>query len=323
MKEILERSSLEGLLTEEEESRIARLSEVYQEYTEAEDKDSLKRRMDAITEDLLAKETRIRIHPSSPQTSRILSKVRCERTGKTEFTYFTQRAYELLFRFAFLDGIEERKARIVKTPVGTALHYFPDADDLLHNTVLCVMLRGALLPSMVIGKAIEDYTSDSFVPPYALFSVKREESGDESTLRYVLDMERSYFNLSQLDGKDLVFADPMNATGGSFITIMGFMRKNGARPRSVKFLNLISSVPGPLRTVRACPEAEVYTLSADPAMNERAYILPGLGDAGDRLNGIDIKGQERNLMMLIADYGPDILALYRNQVREIEKTVLC
>ena len=53
-----------------------------------------------------------------------------------------------------------------------------------------------------------------------------------------------------------------------------------------------------------------------------AYILPGLGDAGDRLNGYDSPEGQRNMIQLIADYGANIVNLYRAQVREIEHTVL-
>jgi uracil phosphoribosyltransferase len=60
----------------------------------------------------------------------------------------------------------------------------------------------------------------------------------------------------------------------------------------------------------------------DPVLNDKAYILPGLGDAGDRLNGSDLPDQPRNIIQLIADYGSTISNLYRSQVREIERTVL-
>ena len=88
-----------------------------------------------------------------------------------------------------------------------------------------------------------------------------------------------------------------------------------------RFINVISALKGALRIVRAIPEAEVYTLWMDPMLNESGYILPGLGDAGDRLNGKD-EGTQRNMIQLIADYGSSIVNLYRNQVREIERTVL-
>ena len=85
---------------------------------------------------------------------------------------------------------------------------------------------------------------------------------------------------------------------------------------------MISALKGSLRITKAIKEAEVYTLWMDPVLNEKAYILPGLGDAGDRLNGVDGKENQRNMMQLMADYGSGIVNLYRNQVREIEKTVL-
>jgi uracil phosphoribosyltransferase len=50
--------------------------------------------------------------------------------------------------------------------------------------------------------------------------------------------------------------------------------------------------------------------------------MPGLGDAGDRINGADQHDQPRNIIQLIADYGVGISSLYRAQLREIERTVL-
>jgi uracil phosphoribosyltransferase len=60
----------------------------------------------------------------------------------------------------------------------------------------------------------------------------------------------------------------------------------------------------------------------DPVLNEMAYILPGLGDAGDRINGRDMEQYPRNIIQLVADYGANIARLYRAQLREIEDTVL-
>ena len=114
----------------------------------------------------------------------------------------------------------------------------------------------------------------------------------------------------------------MNATGGSLVTIVTYLREQGVRPKSVNFFNVISALKGSLRIVRAVENARVYTLWMDPALNDKAYILPGLGDAGDRLNGPDVHDHPRNIIQLIADYGTTIANLYRSQVREIERTVL-
>ena len=184
------------------------------------------------------------------------------------------------------------------------------------------MLRGALLPSMIISKEIEEYSSTGFVTPFALFKIKRDDSKIESNMDYLLDLDRSFFDLESLEGKDLIFADPMNATGGSLVTIVKYITSQGIKPKSIKFINVISALKGALRVVRALENAEVYTLWMDPVLNEKAYILPGLGDAGDRLNGADESDNPRNMIQLMADYGTNITNLYRAQVREIEETVL-
>jgi uracil phosphoribosyltransferase len=77
-----------------------------------------------------------------------------------------------------------------------------------------------------------------------------------------------------------------------------------------------------LRITRAVEHATVYTLWMDPMLNERAYIMPGLGDAGDRINGRDEDERPRDILQLIADYGSNVTGLYRSQLRTIEATVL-
>jgi uracil phosphoribosyltransferase len=141
-------------------------------------------------------------------------------------------------------------------------------------------------------------------------------------MEYILDLNRSFFELKQLDGKDLIFADPMNATGGSLVTVIKYLQDQGITPRSVHFFNVISALKGALRVVRALENCKVYTLWMDPVLNQAAYILPGLGDAGDRINGRDVEEAPRNIIQLIADYGSNIARLYRAQLRKIEETVL-
>lgn len=262
------------------------------------------------------------------EASRLIAKLRDVRTQHYEFVYYIQRAYELLFNLAFAEPQNHRKNHlIVKTPVDIpvqnyAVHKIPDVDRELENAVMCVMLRGALLPSMIMSKEIQEYTSTGYVTPFALFKIGRDDTKKESNMEYILDLDRSHFDLSILDGKDLIFADPMNATGGSLVTIVNYLRDQGIKPRSVNFFNVISALKGSLRIVRAIPDARVYTLWMDPVLNDMAYILPGLGDAGDRLNGRDLPDEPRDIIQLIADYGSTISNLYRAQVREIERTVL-
>src|SRR5208337_2179521 len=152
----------------------------------------------------------------------------------------------LLFNFAFGSAADRKKNHIVvKTPVtlpiqNYAVHKIPDVDDWIENSVMCVMLRGALLPSMIMSKEIQEYSSRGYVTPFALFKISRDDTKMESDMEYVLDLDRSYFDLASLHDKDLFFADPMNATGGSLVTVVKYLLDQGVRLRSIKFFNSIS-----------------------------------------------------------------------------------
>ncbi|MFW6312590.1 MAG: uracil phosphoribosyltransferase [Spirochaetota bacterium] len=348
---VLKATDLDGYLTDRDKQSLGDMDELYSEVTEAsrvlsssqneqrlvQEKSrliDLYNQMGDKMQEITAKDPAIKVYSfQTPSTvhgeaSRLIAKLRDIRTQHYEFVYYIQRAYELLFNLAFAERENHRKNHlIVRTPVtdpvqNYAVHKIPDVDDQLENTVMCVMLRGALLPSMIMSKEIEEYTSTGYVTPFALFKIGRDDTKRESNMEYILDLDRSYFDLDSLADKDLIFADPMNATGGSLVTIVKYLQAQGVKPKSVSFFNVISALKGSLRIVRAIENARVYTLWMDPALNDLAYILPGLGDAGDRLNGIDTATEPRNIIQLIADYGANIANLYRSQVRQIEHTVL-
>ncbi|MQY77286.1 MAG: uracil phosphoribosyltransferase [Spirochaeta sp.] len=290
--------------------------------------------MGEMMQEITLKEPQIHVYSfetpqiSHGEASRLIAKLRNTGTDNPEFVYYTQRAYELLFNLAFGGANHKNKNHIfVKTPVDIpvqnyAVHKIPDIDERVNDSVMCVMLRAALLPSMIVSKEIQEYSSNNYVTPFALFRISRDDTKSEYNMAYTLDLDKSYFDLSMLQGKDLVFADPMNATGGSLVTIVKYLHDQGVKPRSIKFFNVISVLKGSLRIVRALENVEVFTLWMDPSLNSKAYILPGLGDAGDRINGMDRKEYPRNMIQLIADYGAGIASLYRSQLKEIEDTVL-
>jgi uracil phosphoribosyltransferase len=262
------------------------------------------------------------------EASRIIAKLRDINTDNNEFRYYIQRTYEILFKLAWgsIPG-SKKNYLIVKTPVTSpvqnyAVHKITNIDNKIENSVMCVLLRGALLPSMIMSKEIEEYSSHGYVTPFALFKINRNESKHENDMEYILDLDKSFFDLETLDGKDLVFADPMNATGGSLVTVIKYLKSSGIKPRSILFFNGIRALKGALRVVRALENCDVYTLWMDGALNKDAYIMPGLGDAGDRINGRDTQIDARNIIQLLADYGSIIANLYRSQLREIENTVL-
>jgi uracil phosphoribosyltransferase len=350
-KFVLKASELDGFLTEQDKAYLSQMDGLYGEalqafeilsssQNEARLKAAKSRLIELYTsmgklmQEITRKEPSIRVYSfvtpreNHGQASRLIAKLRDVRTQRQEFVYYMQRAYEMLFNFAYTEDTSASKNYlIVRTPVTSpvqnyAVHKIPDVDESIENAVMCVMLRGALLPSMIMSKEMQEYSSTGYVTPFALFRIKRDEHKSEKDMEYILDLERSYFDPSALEGKDLIFADPMNATGGSLVTVIKYLESQGISPRSIQFFNVISALKGALRIVRALKNVKIYTLWMDPVLNTAAYILPGLGDAGDRLNGPDPEDSPRNIIQLIADYGSNIAELYRSQVRKIERTVL-
>ena len=339
-KIILKAEDLDGYLTRQDLLDLERLEKMFKETMKSFDPvDEAKiiegyDKMGHAMQEICASHPNVRVYSfvteegAHAEASRVISKLRDERTDHQEFMYYSQRAYEMLFRMAYTDQHTDKKGFIVvRTPVtfpvqNYAVHKIPAIDHKLENSVMCVMLRGALLPSMIMSKEIQEYSSNGYITPFALFKISRNDTKNESDMEYIMDLNKSFFNLEQLDGKDLIFADPMNATGGSLVTVVKYLQSQGVHPKSIKFFNTISTLKGSIRVTRALENCTCYTLWLDPVMNEKAYIMPGLGDAGDRLNGCDTKDAPRNIIQLIADYGSNISGLYRSQLYEIEKVVL-
>lgn len=83
--------------------------------------------------------------------------------------------------------------------------------------------------------------------------------------------------------RDLIVLDPMLATGGSAAAAIGFLKERGAK--NIKLVCLIAAPEGIKAIQEAHPDVDIFTAAVDSHLNEHAYIVPGLGDAGDRLFG--------------------------------------
>ena len=83
--------------------------------------------------------------------------------------------------------------------------------------------------------------------------------------------------------RDFILVDPMLATGGSAIEAVNALKKRGAV--SIKFMCLIAAPEGVEALQKAHPDVDIYIAALDEKLNEHGYIVPGLGDAGDRLFG--------------------------------------
>ena len=83
--------------------------------------------------------------------------------------------------------------------------------------------------------------------------------------------------------RDVFVLDPMLATGGSAIDAIGQIKKRGAK--HIKFIGLIAAPEGLKALHEAHPDVDIYVAAQDEKLNENGYIIPGLGDAGDRIFG--------------------------------------
>ena len=83
--------------------------------------------------------------------------------------------------------------------------------------------------------------------------------------------------------RDVIVLDPMLATGGSAIDAISLIKERN--PKSIKFMGIIAAPEGLEALQKAHPDVDIYCAALDEKLNEHCYIVPGLGDAGDRIFG--------------------------------------
>jgi len=88
---------------------------------------------------------------------------------------------------------------------------------------------------------------------------------------------------SDVAERELIVLDPMLATGGSAIAAISFLKEKGAQ--NIKLVNLLAAPEGIEAVTKAHPDIDIYIAAVDEKLNDHGYIVPGLGDAGDRLFG--------------------------------------
>lgn len=104
---------------------------------------------------------------------------------------------------------------------------------------------------------------------------------DEKTVKPV----RYYYKVpSGIENKKVIIIDPMLATGGSGIDAITLLKEDGAK--DIVFLSIIAAPEGLQKMQEVHPDVQIYCAAIDEGLNEASYIVPGLGDAGDRIFGI-------------------------------------
>jgi uracil phosphoribosyltransferase len=152
----------------------------------------------------------------------------------------------------------------VRTPLG---------DCPAHRVAERIGLVPVLRAGLGMAGAILDLLPDASVWHLGLYR-------DHETLQPV-----TYYNKLRSDlGIDLcLMLDPMLATGGSAVEAINLLKQGG--PRRIKFLGLIAAPEGVRALTEAHPDVPLYLGAVDSHLNEHCYIVPGLGDAGDRQFG--------------------------------------
>jgi uracil phosphoribosyltransferase len=188
------------------------------------------------------------------------------RDERTESARFRQLVHELS-TFVAYEALRDLATETVtvRTPVAERA----EARRVTETVLLVPVLRAGLgmIPAV---QELLPYTEVAHV------GLRR----DEVTLRSDVYLDRVPKDLS---GRRVVVCDPMLATGGSLVQVCDLVASR--RPAHLQALCLIASVPGVERFTNAHPDVPVACCAIDPALNDKGYILPGLGDAGDRLFG--------------------------------------
>ena len=144
----------------------------------------------------------------------------------------------------------------------------------------CRMLAGkklAIVPILRAGLGMVDAMVD-LIPSAKIghFGLYRDPETHEPV--------EYYCKLPEDIGNRVVFVvDPMLATGGSAVAAIDFLKKHGCK--NIIMMNVIGCPEGIKRVHEAHPDVEMYLAACDEKLNDHAYIIPGLGDAGDRIFG--------------------------------------
>ena len=192
-----------------------------------------------------------------------ISILRNKTTGTNEFRTIVE-------EIAMLIGYEAlRELELEDVPVETPL-----------ETAMCPTIKGkksAVVPILRAGLGMVDGIL-KLMPAAKIGHIGLYR--DEETFE-----PKEYFCKlpTSIDQRKIFVVDPMLATGGSAIAAIDFIKQYGGK--DISFLCVIAAPEGLEKLAKAHPDIKIYVGNLDRCLNEKAYILPGLGDAGDRIFG--------------------------------------
>lgn len=206
----------------------------------------------------------------NPVLQEILGKLRSRDTPRREFR-------ELLFKAGVFEAYEiaeelPTEECSVETPLG--------------RRAPCVRVTGKLAIVAVLRAALPMAMGMLEVFPDAAlgFVAAKRLEADAPPRDWRLEVSVPYVSAPP-DAENLVIVDPMLATGSTLASVIERLKGGGYSYGRLYVATVISTEQGIRRVLSVEPEARIYTLSVDPELNDKAFIVPGLGDAGDRAFG--------------------------------------
>eukprot|EP00514_Thraustochytrium_sp_LLF1b_P001350 CAMPEP_0184522260 /NCGR_PEP_ID=MMETSP0198_2-20121128/8186_1 /TAXON_ID=1112570 /ORGANISM="Thraustochytrium sp., Strain LLF1b" /LENGTH=219 /DNA_ID=CAMNT_0026913073 /DNA_START=55 /DNA_END=714 /DNA_ORIENTATION=- len=196
----------------------------------------------------------------------LLTHLRDVRSDGRTFATYVDRACTVLAEEAIAqDHLVVEK--MIKTPCGECTGYFSPRYDQM--CAVSIMRSGDLVlealrrlePGIPVGKIL----------------IQRDESDAEK--KAILFYSKLPPNISELQ---VLLVDPMIATAGSAIKAIEVLTERDVNPADITFVNMIASPEGIAALRKAYPQVHIVTLAIDEYLNENKYIVPGLGDCGDR-----------------------------------------
>jgi uracil phosphoribosyltransferase len=160
----------------------------------------------------------------------------------------------------------EYAVKVVETPLGEA-----SVAMISDQVVIATILRAGL----PFHQGFLNYFDDA---QNAFVSAYRKSTKDG---KFTVKVE--YISCGELEGKTLLLVDPMLATGGSSIAAIQLLKDKGCK--SIRLLCIIAAPEGVKAMQEAHPDVDIYIGALDQKLNDHGYIVPGLGDAGDRIFG--------------------------------------
>ncbi|KAF6176018.1 hypothetical protein GIB67_032641 [Kingdonia uniflora] len=137
-----------------------------------------------------------------------------------------------------------------------------------------------IIPILRAGLALVEHAS-SILPATKTYHLGI--SRDEETLQPTIYLNKLPETLPE--GSRVLVVDPMLATGGTIIAAINLLKDRGIANNQIKVISAVASPPALQKLSEKYPGLHVYTGTIDPTVNEKGYIIPGLGDAGDRSFG--------------------------------------